>query len=330
MHRKYIFAEVVILLLLSHVGWNGPSTTTISCSREKSRIVRNIIQKKVLPVLSKYRVSLPLDCPFHKQRDVFWWPDEITDSEHNEWTCPACGQKFHCEERLASHWDDTHVTVPDKAYVQTEDAVCLSDFCDIMRCGVMEFRLLKRGWLQKLVPTKELSTSSSKTEDSSSSKIKKHHKRDCNEKHMETLQHKCRAVIRQCIVGLLATLSLKDFQDIEEDLNKAVCFYLSCENLWDDSLQQGGHILLLFCIIVGIILVGGFCLCYYIVWILFDSPPAEEMYYNGLLFGPQRVASQTSDAGDVPYQHYRYHRIPNDVRSSRDAEDRNNHWLPQH
>ncbi|XP_076321322.1 uncharacterized protein LOC143230907 isoform X1 [Tachypleus tridentatus] len=304
MCRKY-FTEIVIILLLSHVGWNGPSTTIISCPRDKSRVVKNIIQKKILPILEKYRVPLPLDCPFHSERDVLWWPDEA-NSNDREWTCPVCGQKFLCEDGLETHWDRIHTTLTNKIYVQHEDAVCLANFCDIMRCEVLQARMLKKKhdwhmqeftkdkdhYPHKVIPTKE----------NSLAETRKH--KECDREQLIQLQHKCRAVIRQCIMGLLATLSLQDFLDIEEEINKATCFYLTCERFWDDSLQEIRHIPTLFCIIVGTIMVGGFCLCYYIVWVLFDSPTQDSLSTVRLLSLKRRY----SDSHSI-FPSYHYHRL---------------------
>jgi hypothetical protein len=56
---------------------------------------------------------MPMDCPFHPQRDFLWWPGSKTEEEDDEeldsqWTCPFCGLTFLCAERLAIHWDETH------------------------------------------------------------------------------------------------------------------------------------------------------------------------------------------------------------------------------
>ncbi|XP_023215540.1 uncharacterized protein LOC111618277 [Centruroides sculpturatus] len=235
MNRKYFCVEVVILLLLSHVGWNGPSTTIMSCSRSKSRLVRNVIEKKFIPVLDRYKVTLPLDCPFHKQRDVFWWPEKNV-GENERWICPACTMTFHCEDSLINHWDAMHTA--DRSKLTT---------------------------LKSIFP----------------------------------------AVIRQCTLGLLATLSLKDFHDIEDELNKVVCSYLTCDRFWDDSLQDINQVPILFCLIIGLIMVGGFCLCYYIVWILFDSSPYEEIHCNGLNFPNVTCTPRPSIFPEYRYQRFR-------------------------
>ncbi|GFT41374.1 hypothetical protein NPIL_153661 [Nephila pilipes] len=41
--------QVVLLLLLSHGGWNGPSVTLLSCTSESSKLVRDVVQKVTFP-----------------------------------------------------------------------------------------------------------------------------------------------------------------------------------------------------------------------------------------------------------------------------------------
>ncbi|XP_067130668.1 uncharacterized protein [Centruroides vittatus] len=266
----------------------------MSCSRNKSRLVRNVIEKKFIPVLDRYKVTLPLDCPFHKQRDVFWWPEKNV-GENERWICPACTMTFHCEDSLINHWDAMHTA--DRSKWQSEDAVCLADYCDIMRCDVLGNKLKTQKTKNddndqsfNTVKLLELSRSSSDL---------------CNENTLLLLQNKCKAVIRQCTLGLLATLSLKDFHDIEDELNKVVCSYLTCDRFWDDSLQDINQVPILFCLIIGLIMVGGFCLCYYIVWILFDSSPYEEIHCNGLNFPNITCTPRPSIFPEYRYQRFR-------------------------
>lgn len=110
-------AQVVILLLLSHVGWNGPSSPRVQpCSRAQSRVARQLVRRKVTAVLQRYRVSLGPECPLHPSRDLFWWPAGLMADEapaadpqpQPSWNCPMCGRSFFCHEKLTSHWDEEH------------------------------------------------------------------------------------------------------------------------------------------------------------------------------------------------------------------------------
>ncbi|XP_064466953.1 uncharacterized protein LOC135378043 isoform X2 [Ornithodoros turicata] len=269
MFRNYLCVEVVILLLLSHVGWNGPSSPRVQpCSRAQSRIARGLIRRRFTNTLQRYRVPLSPECPFHPTRDVFWWPQ----AEDSDWSCPVCGQDFFCEESLTSHWDKAHAPHAPKP----EDGVCLADYCDILRCDVLGPRLVitKQDYQEQIQPSK-----TKRNCEGAAAAIDP--RCSCDEKRMQALQHKCRIVIQQCVMGLLSALSVKDFQDIEEELNNGICSYLTCNKYWDDSVDEVHHVPVFLGILIGSILVGGFFLCYYVVWVLFNPPPYEEVYCNG-------------------------------------------------
>lgn len=50
-----------------------------------------------------------------------------------QWTCGFCGKSFYEERFLDSHFDNRHRG----RLNQAEDAICLADYCDIMRCDVL-------------------------------------------------------------------------------------------------------------------------------------------------------------------------------------------------
>lgn len=126
--------QVIGIFLLSIIPWPGPTVFKISCPRDNARIVRKIIQNKWLPILQKYKVSLPLECPFHHQREIFG-PQQAAKFKHrpSQWTCGLCGKSFFEEKYLDLHFDNRHKDNINMA----EDAVCLADYCDIMRCDVL-------------------------------------------------------------------------------------------------------------------------------------------------------------------------------------------------
>ncbi|XP_065281276.1 uncharacterized protein [Dermacentor albipictus] len=288
MYRSYLCVEVVILLLLSHVGWNGPSSPRVQpCSRAQSRVARQLVRRKVTAVLQRYRVSLGPECPLHPSHDLFWWPaglmaDEAPTAEPQpqpSWNCPMCGRSFFCHEKLTSHWDEEHApNLPPKA----DRGVCLADYCDILRCDVLGPRLAaaeRASAAGSAVATalqpdkpKEVAPGGRCGEPPAD-----HPRCSCDQKHMSALHQKCRIVVQQCVIGLLSVLSVKDFQDIEDELNNNICSYLTCNKYWDDSLNEERRVPMLFSMIIGIILVGGFCLCYYIVWILFEAIPLPSL-----------------------------------------------------
>lgn len=95
--------------MLSLIPWPGPSVFKISCPRDNAQIVRKIIETKWLPVLDKFRVTLPLECPFHPMRDIFG-PQQAAKKQHraSQWTCGICGKSFFEEKYLDMHFDNRH------------------------------------------------------------------------------------------------------------------------------------------------------------------------------------------------------------------------------
>ncbi|GFR28166.1 c2H2-type domain-containing protein [Trichonephila clavata] len=87
----------------------------------------------------------------------------------------------------------------------------------------------------------------------------------------------------QCLLDFLQPLSSKDFQDIEDEVNQAICSYLTCNKYTDGSLQVVEPVPVLVCVIVGSLLIGGFCLCYYVVYTLSypEHSINNESFCNG-------------------------------------------------
>ncbi|GIY81918.1 c2H2-type domain-containing protein [Caerostris darwini] len=236
-------SQVVLLLLLSHGGWNGPSVTLLSCTSESSKLVRDVVQKRFLSVVDRYRVSLPLECPLHPRRDMFWWLQtelEATKIEGEEtWHCPVCGQKFRCQNTFVTHWDASHA----KTLGMAEETVCLDDFCDVFRCDILRKKMLK----QRMEEEDELSKPRKQPPKSGIAVLKhriqdtqeddeeiREKKKNCDPREMSRIHHKCRSLIRQCTIGMLVNMSSKDFQEIEEDLDESICSFLTCDKYWDD------------------------------------------------------------------------------------------------
>ncbi|GLV41585.1 uncharacterized protein CBL_06814 [Carabus blaptoides fortunei] len=351
MRTNSINLQLVGLFVLSMIPWPGPTVFKISCPRDNARIVRKIIQSKWMPVLEKYKVNIPLECPFHPQRDIFG-PQQSAKHQHrpSQWTCGFCGKSFFEERFLDMHFDNRH-----KSNVNmVEDAVCLSDYCDIMRCDVLVTQDAKVAfpesvntdveiWREATAYRTALATSGprdlarytvreggftpqskapgsppstpgelhnhcEKTEapepddqpSSTDDKAKNQSwsscrsdlvdaalpaadfkqqrilelqklKANCKPDELHKLKTRCEILVRDCIAGLLIQLSINDFKEVEEELNKAVCWYLTCDRYWEDS-QTDSRVFpwgLLFMIVMVLSL--GICLCYYIIWVLFDS-----------------------------------------------------------
>lgn len=335
--------------MLSLIPWPGPTIFKISCPRDNARIVRRIIQNKWIPILERYKVSMPLECPFHPQRDIFG-PQQAAKKQHrpSQWTCGLCGKSFFEEKYLDLHFDNRH-----KGYINmAEDAVCLADYCDIMRCDVLitqdpktVFPDLENTdieiWREASAYSKALTTSGprdvakytfkngnyphlqksptqvkgkqpkncqkadtsestnsaedeeTKSQNTSSTKLCQNDlvdsalptsdsrqqriaelqklKANCKPEELQKIKTSCENLVRDCIAGLLLNLSDKDFREVEDDLNRAICWYLTCDRYWEDSqIDIKSFPWGLLCMIIMVLSLG-VCMCYYIIWVLFDT-----------------------------------------------------------
>ncbi|XP_055599360.1 uncharacterized protein LOC129748701 isoform X2 [Uranotaenia lowii] len=394
MWNKSINIEVIVICFLSIIPWPGPSVFKISCSRDSSRVVRKIVQSKWLPILEKYQVKLPLECPFHPLRDIFG-PQQAAKKQHrpSQWTCGFCGKSFFEEKHLDMHFENRHKGNINMA----EDAICLAEYCDMMRCEVLiakdatlsfgndpnmmstdievwsestAYRTaltpsgprdlakvpVRKSFLPKILQTikndilnerpSPSAISTKSVSNCEASEQPKHRvgslhqssrrrnkddeddqeadveddeddeddddeeedendndsnatsqceqnlvdsalppvdrkqqrlnemqrmKANCKTEELEQLKTRCEILVRDCIVGLLVQLSVEDFKNMEEEMNRAVCWYLTCERYWEDGpLDQRPFPWGLVFVLVMVLSLG-VCLCYYIIWILFDS-----------------------------------------------------------
>ncbi|XP_017766611.1 PREDICTED: uncharacterized protein LOC108555471 isoform X2 [Eufriesea mexicana] len=373
--------EVLIVLLLCVIPWPGPSVFKISCPRDRASVVRRIVQKRWMPILKKHQVEMPLDCPFHESRDIFR-PQQKAKHQHrpSQWTCGLCGKSFYAEKHLDVHFDNRH-----KSNVNTaEDAVCLADYCDIMRCDVLGNRDFEsslvddeaghhstdiqvwkentekrstsvmpcesRGSFSRTYPVEkacavagggavsniqqychredngglenrhlpgaafrvEMPGPDNKSnacdnedeedeedEDDEENLVeaalpavdKKQRRKglhlrklkaNCKPEELQKLKLQCEVLIHDCIAGLLANLSIRDFQEIEGELNRAICWYLSCDRYWEDTKRQQRHTPWYLLSIFLVILFSSIYACYYIIWVLFNSAEKDRMDGAGL------------------------------------------------
>lgn len=398
--------EVLIVLLLSVIPWPGPSVFKISCPRDRASVVRRIVHKRWMPILKKYQVELPLECPFHESRDIFR-PQQRAKHQHrpSQWTCGLCGKSFYAEKYLDAHFDNRHKSNVNAA----EDAVCLADYCDIMRCDVLgnrdfdsslvddetshhstdiqvwkenteqrsstsmlpcESRGLIRTYpgdkacaisgggavtnLQRYChrednaalenhrlagsayhneiagPDNKSSACDSDDEDQDAEDEeddeenlveaalpavdRKQRRRglhlrklkfNCKPEELQRLKLQCEILVRDCIAGLLTNLSVRDFQEIEGELNRAICWYLSCDRYWEDTKRQQRHTPWYLLTIFLVLLCSSIYVCYYVVWVLFNSADEERLdgagnvdYNDGELASSSSPSHDPSGSGD--------------------------------
>ncbi|XP_025986666.1 uncharacterized protein LOC105194659 isoform X2 [Solenopsis invicta] len=387
--------EVLAVLLLSVIPWPGPSVFKISCPRDRASVVRRIVHKRWIPILKKYQVELPLECPFHESRDIFR-PQQKAKHQHrpSQWTCGLCGKSFYAEKHLDVHFDNRH-----RSNVNTaEDAVCLADYCDIMRCEVLGNRDFENSvdedghlntdiqvWrenteqqkqkqqqqrrstsivpcgsrgIARMYPTdkscsvagggtvtnlrycrrddhddsdmhnhrlarssyhSEIAETDNKNSDCEEDEEdedeeedvedeenlveaalpavdKKQRRRglhlrklksNCKPEELQKLKTQCEILVRDCIAGLLTNLSVRDFQEIEGELNRAICWYLSCDKYWEDTKRPQRHTPWYLLTIFMLLLFSSIYACYYVIWVCFNTADDDRldgsgnMDYNG-------------------------------------------------
>ncbi|XP_016956981.1 uncharacterized protein LOC108029291 isoform X2 [Drosophila biarmipes] len=409
MSPKYHNFEIALVYFLLLIPWPPTNVIRILCSRDNSRLVRKIVRSKWTPILDKHQVKLPLECPLHPFRDVFAPRQDAKQRDRpTQWTCKKCGKSFYQEKHLDLHFDTRHKSIINEA----EDAVCLADFCDIMRCEVFETEdasSLKFGdqhivtdievWgdslgqnsaLAKanaaylsLIPRtstlgasraakvqnrqllqdkpsqaskqdqspadpspedgsaarprsagekllhklKELgkahlkpssvdpeasrqnetdeeeddegsgqsegsaqSADEAKTEEGSGANGNGNKARaNCKPEELSKLKNRCEMLLRSCIGGLLLSMSDQAFKEMEDEMNKAVCWYLTCDRYWEDGPLEPRAFPWGLIVILIFVLSTGICFCYYIIWILFDSEEttinANHYYGQGAIGG---------------------------------------------
>ncbi|XP_017075616.1 uncharacterized protein LOC108110876 isoform X2 [Drosophila eugracilis] len=420
MSPKYHNFEIALVYFLLLIPWPPTNVIRILCSRDNSRLVRKIVRSKWTPILDKHQVKLPLECPLHPFRDVFAPRQDAKQRDRpTQWTCRKCGKSFYQEKHLDLHFETRHKSIINEA----EDAVCLADFCDIMRCEVFETEdasSLKFGdqhivtdievWgdslgqnsaLAKanaaylsLIPRtstlgasraakvqnrqllqdkpiqaskqdqtpadpspedgsaarprsagekllhklKELgkahlktsadpdssrqnetdeeedeegsgqsegsgqATHETKAEEGSGAEGNGNKARaNCKPEELSKLKNRCELLLRSCIGGLLLSMSDQAFKEMEDEMNKAVCWYLTCDRYWEDGPLEPRAFPWGLIVILIFVLSTGICFCYYIIWILFDSEEttinANHYYGQGAIGGGGSIYMPGAAAG---------------------------------
>lgn len=59
-------------------------------------------------------------------------------------------------------------------------------------------------------------------------------------------------------------------KSLPDELNRKICWYLSCDRYWEDGPPDRRAFPWLLLIVVASILSSGICMCYYIIWVLFE------------------------------------------------------------
>ncbi|XP_059473086.1 uncharacterized protein LOC132195241 isoform X2 [Neocloeon triangulifer] len=369
MKTKSLSSELVVVLLLALVPLPGPQDPRPPCHRDRSSVVRNIVSKKWVPILARYGLKLPIECPFHPSREVYW-PRQESKIKHRatQWSCGLCGKSFYSEKFLEMHFENRHSEHLNTA----EDSVCLADYCDIMRCTVWEHGIkgsptsntdvelwgrdqansaalvvsktalqpvqqqkAKRGEVvvtptsapkagtnpdlkvnrsqHRPVTNQNCNNSRSKRSSDAAgadcSRINtqdeqiKRFKADCRPDLLNELRDQCENLVWDCIAGLLANLTTEEFKSIEADMNRAICWYLTCDRYWENSANDRRKFpwALLLVLVTALALV--ICFCYYLIWLVCDW---EYRGNKGSLSEPSSPLMQHQQ-GPLGHQHHHMH-----------------------
>ncbi|CAI9735529.1 finger, C2H2-type domain-containing [Octopus vulgaris] len=227
-----------------------------ACLRDRARIVREILRKRIFKSFKDTKVDMPYSCPFTEERDVYIIQERQKYMKSlTKWHCSFCGKEFYGENYLDKHFDNRH-----PQYVRTgNDSVCLADYCDVFRCEILSGALEPNYWDMAL----------------------------CLEDDMFELQQKCMEVIKECIPSTASTNSSRHIQDV---FSNEVCSFLDCRRYWEAPFPQGASIGTAAYIIMSVILVFFLSLYYCIAYHYFytdsfiDYQPMEfskgEHVYN--------------------------------------------------
>jgi len=60
------------------------------------------------PILNRYGVTLPVDCPLNLSRDLHGIRESIKGTRSSHWQCLKCGKKFYLERHLDIHIERRH------------------------------------------------------------------------------------------------------------------------------------------------------------------------------------------------------------------------------
>ena len=140
-----------------------------TCSRERSRAARTVLNEFFYPVADGARYALDLRCPFSHARDLFYEHEIHKEPvRHSKlyWRSLYSGKVFKSEYYVDKHMERRH---GDK--IPSTADVCLADYCDVLQCD-KHAEYVKNGRGSK--PTR------------------------CDEEQMSLVRDKCHEMLTQC------------------------------------------------------------------------------------------------------------------------------------
>ncbi|XP_046339698.1 uncharacterized protein LOC124120848 [Haliotis rufescens] len=254
---KFFFLFMVFL-------WAAEPAQANRCSRESSKIVRNVIRFKLWDIYKEIDSQMPDSCPFSLQRDIYYEQEHHKMMEsYNKWKCDYCGKAFLAEPFIDRHFDRRH---PDSIQ-QTPSSVCLSDYCDVYRCDVLSGHRTADFWDIKL----------------------------CIEDDIVEMKDKCRAYMAQCIPK---NLSQNVTRKLSDELDEAVCSYLTCSKYWDVPVAGSDAATAMY-IIMSILITFSVLVYYCIFYQYFYTDAFSDNISYDPIIKNHRSYSINSPKGDI-------------------------------
>lgn len=168
------------------------------CSREGSRLVRQVLEKNFFPVFESHGINMSTECPLRKSRDLYFYQEKYKTFEHNaKWTCDVCGKSFYKQEYVDLHMERKHSNL----LVKDEDSpVCLEDYCKLFRCEAIRHSRRKTHFWNKVL---------------------------CNKETMKSLEKKCLNLVQSCMPDMNGV-----YKQIYDEIVEETCSLINCKEYW--------------------------------------------------------------------------------------------------
>ena len=194
------------LFILTQCLFSLLAPISFCCSRSYSKAARTILrQKGILEFIALY--NIPEGCPLKPTNDIFGLQEDHKFHDSiNQWGCSFCGKFFATEHYLDLHFDRKH----DHERKSGPKVACLADFCEILRCDIVNEYVQTSYWEMAL----------------------------CVESKFDSLRQKCRRTLQNCLDTSLDERNVEVFLNTSEEL---LCSDLRCEmyyNIHKDSVSD--------------------------------------------------------------------------------------------
>mmetsp|Transcript_10041 Transcript_10041/g.18940 ORF Transcript_10041/g.18940 Transcript_10041/m.18940 type:complete len:293 (+) Transcript_10041:154-1032(+) len=186
------FKEVVIYTPENDDNWQR------NCSREKSRMVRKVLDEFIFPHLEKAKFNLSASCPLARERDMYYEHESHKQKfRASYWKSLYSNKIFKSEYFIDQHMENRHM---DK--IPSTADLCLADYCQVFLCDEFAYRYYEG--------------------EGPRSRLKhKFARKPCEELGMVSAQSECKELLASCFGG-------KQF--LYDFFKGSVCDMLTCRS----------------------------------------------------------------------------------------------------